>query len=108
MKDFDPLNAAMFYQKCLVITEAPFPEPVEIRGTESNHADLEEADVVITNVQQLQGQENRWLAGLPANFFDLILCDEGHHSKKQETLLRKSTVSFSHNCCYLLTCAQRL
>jgi len=79
-KDFDPSNAGMFYQKCLVITDPPFPEPVEIRGTDSNRSDLEEADVVITNVQQLQGQNNRWLNSLPADFFDLILCDEGHHS----------------------------
>lgn len=79
-RDFDPSNSHMFYQKCAVITDPPFPEPVEIRGTDSNRGDLEEADVVITNVQQLQGQDNRWLNSLPDDFFDLILFDEGHHS----------------------------
>ncbi|MCB2156549.1 DEAD/DEAH box helicase family protein [bacterium] len=79
--DFDPSNPNMFYQKCQVIAGAPYPEPVEIRGTTTNRADLEEAHVVITNIQQLQGgQTNRWLSSLPDDFFDLILFDEGHHS----------------------------
>lgn len=80
-RDFDPSNASMFYQKCAVLPGAPYPEPVEIRGTTTNRADLEEAHVVITNIQQLQGGEaNRWLQALPADFFDVILFDEGHHS----------------------------
>ena len=58
----------------------PYPEPVEIRGTTTNRADLEEADVVITNIHQLQGTENRWLQDLPDDFFDLIQFDEGHHN----------------------------
>lgn len=79
--DFDPANASMFYQKCQVLTAGPYPEPVEIRGTESNRADLDEAEVVITNIQQLQGgAQNRWLQSLSSDFFDLILFDEGHHS----------------------------
>ena len=79
--DFDPANASMFYQKCHVLIGGPYPEPVEIRGKTNNRADLEEAHVVITNIQQLQGGEaNRWLQSLPQDFFDLILFDEGHHS----------------------------
>lgn len=49
----------------------------------TNRADLEEADVVLTNIQQLQGEENRWLQDLPDDFFDLILFDEGHHNVAQ-------------------------
>lgn len=78
--DFDPARADMFYIKCDILQDQPYPEPVEIRGTITNIGDLEEADVVITNIQQLQGIENRWLDGLPDNFFDLILFDEGHHN----------------------------
>jgi ribA/ribD-fused uncharacterized protein len=79
--DFDPSNSDMFYQKCHVLAGPPFPEPVEIRGTSSNRADLDSADVVITNIQQLVGGDsNRWIEGLPVDFFDLILFDEGHHS----------------------------
>jgi superfamily II DNA or RNA helicase len=78
--DFNPTNAGMFYQKCHVLVSGPYPEPVEIRGTTTNRADLDEAHVVITNIQQLQGDANRWLQALPADYFDLILFDEGHHS----------------------------
>lgn len=78
--DFDPARPGMFYLKCGVLDGQPYPEPVEIRGTTTNPADLEEADVVITNIQQLGGAENRWLQDLPEDFFDLILFDEGHHN----------------------------
>ncbi len=78
--DFDPAHPDMFYGKCGALDGPPYPEPVEIRGTTTNIADLEEAHVVITNIQQLQGAENRWLQELPPDFFDLILFDEGHHS----------------------------
>lgn len=79
-RDFDPANTEMFYQKCSVLPGAPYPEPVEIRGTTSNLSDLDEAQVVITNIHQLQGEGNRWLDSLPPDYFDLILFDEGHHS----------------------------
>jgi len=78
--DFDPANADMFYVKSGTLPNAPYPEPVEIRGTTTNRADLDEAHVVITNIQQLQGIDNPWLQNLPENFFDLILFDEGHHN----------------------------
>jgi superfamily II DNA or RNA helicase len=81
VSDFDPAQDSMFYQKCHVLEGPPYPEPVEIRGTTSNRDDLDEAHVVVTNIQQLQGGEaNRWLQALPSDFFDLILFDEGHHS----------------------------
>jgi superfamily II DNA or RNA helicase len=78
--DFDPTRADMFYIKCGVLDGTPYPEPVEIRGTATNVADLEDADIVITNIHQLQGTGNRWLDALPADFFDLIQFDEGHHN----------------------------
>jgi superfamily II DNA or RNA helicase len=78
--DFDPALPDMFYVKSGALPDAPYPEPVEIRGTTTNLADLEEAHVVITNIQQLQGDGNRWLQDLTPDFFDLILFDEGHHN----------------------------
>jgi superfamily II DNA or RNA helicase len=80
LNDFDPANPAMFYQKCRVLEGVEYPEPAEIRGEETNLADLKAADVVVTNIQQLQGRENKWLSSLPNHFFDLILVDEGHHN----------------------------
>ena len=74
----DPYNLG---ERGQVLTGGPYPEAAEIRGTTTNRADLEDAHVVITNIGQLQGgAENRWLQALPADFFDLILFDEGHRS----------------------------
>lgn len=78
--DFDPSRPNMFYIKCGVLDGQPYPEPAEIRGTETNLADLEEADIVVTNIHQLQGTANRWLDDLLEDFFDLIQFDEGHHN----------------------------
>lgn len=90
-QDFDPSNSGMFYQKCAVLAGMPYPEPVEIRGTSTNRADLEEAHVVITNIQQLQGGgANRWLQGLPTDFFDVILFDEGHHGVAESWMVLKA------------------
>ncbi len=77
--DFDPARTEMFYAKCRILEGQPYPEPVRIRGTTTNITDLEEADVVLTNIQQLVGETNHWLQNLPDDFFDLILFDEGHH-----------------------------
>lgn len=81
--DFDPARDNMFYQKCRVLPGGPYPELVEIRGTSTNMGDLNLSEVVVTNIQQLQGGDNRWLRGLPNDFFDLILFDEGHHNVAQ-------------------------
>lgn len=98
-KDFDPTKPALFYLKTQALDGPPFPEPVEIRGTSTNRGDLDEADVVITNIQQLQGDDNRWLASLPDDYFDLILFDEGHHAVAAtwETLKAKFPAARSVN-----------
>jgi superfamily II DNA or RNA helicase len=91
--DFNPTKPDMFYRKCAVLTGPEYPEPAEIRGTRTNRSDLDAADVVVTNIQQLQrgGGDNKWLADLPEDYFDLILFDEGHHNVAEswETLRKK-------------------
>lgn len=69
-----------FYGKFAVVDSGDQPEPATIRNQGTIFEDLEDADVVVTNVHQLQGTENRWLAELPPDFFDLVLFDEGHHN----------------------------
>ncbi|WP_038096851.1 DEAD/DEAH box helicase [Thioalkalivibrio sp. HK1] len=91
--DFDPAQSQMFYQKCKVLPGPPYPEPVEIRGQTTNQADLEEAHIVLTNIQQLQGDENRWLQNLANDFFDLIIFDEGHHSVAESWTILKNKFS---------------
>lgn len=80
LQDVDPSSGDYFYSTRQVLDGGPFPEPVEIRGRAANRADLDVSEIVVTNIQQLQGAENRWLQGLPGDFFDLILFDEGHHN----------------------------
>lgn len=79
-EDFNPVNPDMFYLKCKVINGDEFPEPAIIEGMKTNKTDLDEADVVITNIHQIQGTENKWLMQLPADYFDLIIVDEAHHN----------------------------
>jgi superfamily II DNA or RNA helicase len=81
----------MFYRARSVLNGAPWPELVEIRGTTANRSDLDAAEVVVTNIQQLQGTDNRWLTSLPDDFFDLILFDEGHHNVAQSWNTLKAT-----------------
>ena len=78
--DFSPASDKYFYHKCKVLHGTECPEPAEIRGESTNLSDLDAADVVITNIQQLQGNENRWLNNLSNDFFDLIIFDEAHHN----------------------------
>ena len=78
LNDFDPTSTQFFYEKCSVLTGSPYPEAAELR--QANRTDLDESDVVVTNIHQLQGEANRWLAQLPPDYFDLILFDEGHHN----------------------------
>jgi superfamily II DNA or RNA helicase len=90
LADFNPTNDDMFYRKCAILTGARFPEPAEIRGRMTNRTDLDEADVVVTNIHQLQGADNRWLSDLDPNYFDLILFDEAHHNVAESwNLLRE-------------------
>lgn len=91
LNDLTPSNPKYFYLQRNVLDEAPFPESAEIRGSSSNVGDLYEADIVVTNIQQLQRGNNKWLAKLPEDFFDLIQFDEGHHNVAEswETLRQK-------------------
>jgi superfamily II DNA or RNA helicase len=78
-KDFDVSNQKMFYQKCNIV-EGKLPEVSIIDGRNTNINDLKNSDVVITNIQQIQGDDNKWLMQLPADFFDIIVIDEAHHN----------------------------
>lgn len=80
LRDLTPSEPKYFYLKRKVIAAPPYPEAAEIRGTATNVSDLDEADIVVTNIHQLQREDNTWLASLPQDFFDLIMFDEGHHN----------------------------
>ena len=49
-------------------------------GPTANIHDCTESHYIVTNIQQLASSADRWLPQFPANFFDMILVDEGHHN----------------------------
>jgi superfamily II DNA or RNA helicase len=51
------------------------PRVVVLESGEVNREDCLRADIVVTNVQQIQG----WLPLFPSDFFDMIIVDEAHH-----------------------------
>ena len=62
LRDVDPANNGHFYSARGILTGPPYPEPVEIRGTTVNRSDSDEIwRTAVTNIQQLQGANNRWL-----------------------------------------------
>ena len=40
----------------------------------------DKSHIVLTNIQQLATNTNKWLPKFPRDFFDLIIVDEAHHS----------------------------
>jgi superfamily II DNA or RNA helicase len=66
-----------FYQLCDVLPpEARLPRVVALERGRVNEEDCRRADVIVTNVQQMQG----WLPLFPSDFFDMIVVDEAHHA----------------------------
>jgi len=49
-------------------------------GPTANLNDCIESHFVVTNIQQLASQADRWLPQFPPDFFSMILVDEGHHA----------------------------
>jgi superfamily II DNA or RNA helicase len=78
-EDFNVSSPKMFYQKCNVV-DGKLPTSSIIEGKNTNIHDLNDSDVVITNIQQIHGDENKWLMQLPKDFFDCIIVDEAHHN----------------------------
>ena len=66
-----------FYHFCDVLPpDARLPRVVALERGRVNEEDCRRADVIVTNVQQMQG----WLPLFPSNFFDLLVVDEAHHA----------------------------
>jgi len=69
-----------FYARFNVLDDATAGPWVAVLDGAANLGDLDEAHVVVTNIQQLAAGGGRWLGGLPEDFFSLIIVDEGHHN----------------------------
>lgn len=70
-----------FYERCGVLQlHDELPEAAVVASGRVNMDDIRHCDVAIANIQQIAGEENRWLDELEPDFFDLILVDEAHHN----------------------------
>ena len=70
-----------FYERCRVIAnDSEYPETAIVESGRVNVDDILHADFTVANIQQISGDENRWLDALPQDFFDTILVDEAHHN----------------------------
>lgn len=68
-----------FFSKRGVFTPVDGPYLTELK-TGANIHDCAEAHIVVSNIQQFSGKNNKWYEKLPNDYFDLILVDEGHHN----------------------------
>lgn len=65
-----------FYLKCGVFTDLNhLPTFVVLARGQANREDCLRADMIIANVQQIQG----WLPLFDSDFFDMVIVDEAHH-----------------------------
>jgi superfamily II DNA or RNA helicase len=79
--DFRSNSPTNFYERCRVFSvNQQFPEATIIASGRVNRDDIRNCDIAVANIQQIAGEENRWLDDLGADFFDLILVDEAHHN----------------------------
>ena len=70
-----------FYERCHVIANSSeYPETAIVESGRVNVDDILHADFTVANIQQISGDENRWLDALPQDFFDTIMVDEAHHN----------------------------
>jgi DNA repair protein RadD len=74
-------NAKCFWTRMRVLASvANGPFSAVLDGPDANLHDCNESQFVVTNIQQLASSADRWLPQFPANYFDMILVDEGHHN----------------------------
>ena len=76
----DASNPDNFYRAAGVLTDLRNGPFRSVLNADANVHDVDEAHIIVTNIQQLGERNGRWLENFPEDFFDLILVDEGHHN----------------------------
>lgn len=70
-----------FWRKAKVLNDAQMASgPLACTLETGNISVAEKSHIVITNVQQLATNVDKWLTQFPDKFFDMIVIDEAHHS----------------------------
>ena len=77
----DIASRECFWTRARVLSDfTAGPWTAVLDGPAANIHDCIESQFVVTNIQQLASQADRWLPQFPPDFFDMILVDEGHHA----------------------------
>ena len=79
-----------FWRKRNILTdEAMIGGPFATTLDTGNLSVCEKSHFIVSNVQQLATNPEKWLHKFPRDFFDMIIVDEAHHSPAESW--RKST-----------------
>jgi DNA repair protein RadD len=76
----DATDPRCFYRTAGVLSGLSAGPFRSVLNADANVHDADGAHIVVTNIQQLNERGARWLDKFPADYFDLILVDEGHHN----------------------------
>jgi len=66
-----------FKRNVFVPSDGPF---VSVLKPGANIHDCDNAHIIVSNIQQFVGSNNRWYERLDPDYFKMILVDEGHHN----------------------------
>jgi DNA repair protein RadD len=75
--DISKVNCFFRARGVFIPKDGPY---VSVLKPGANIHDCDNAHVVIANIQQFAGSNNRWYERLPRDYFRMILVDEGHHN----------------------------
>jgi DNA repair protein RadD len=78
-RELDISRPDCFNRKRDVFVPSTGPFISELKPGANLH-DCENAHIVLANIQQFSGGNNRWYEKFPKDYFRLILVDEGHHN----------------------------
>jgi DNA repair protein RadD len=79
LNELDISKPDCFYTKRGVFTPSDGPY-LSVLKPGANIHDCDNAHIVVANIQQFVGRNNKWYERLPSDYFRFILVDEGHHN----------------------------
>jgi DNA repair protein RadD len=73
-----------FWRRMQILTDSDMAAGPYVCTLETGNISVcERSHIVLTNIQQLATNAEKWLTQFPAHFFDLIIVDEAHHGAAQ-------------------------
>jgi DNA repair protein RadD len=79
LDELDVSDPNCFYSKRGVFIPTDGPFLTELKPGANIH-DCDNAHMVVANIQQFSGVNNKWYERFPRDYFRMILVDEGHHN----------------------------